>query len=316
MDPQLLALLAAALRGNSGVSGLLGNIDNPLLAVLAGVYDPIAAQGGQAGSLYNQYNASRETNPEIINSILASVESGANPYEIESEIDRIAADNPEFIAASGMTPETLTAMAKDMQGQYTSGQKQDVFSKAGLRNPADVYTMEDVPLPLEAERLIASFRESIEPTFGRESEYKSELRRLAQREQGRKRKAAFGTYEEGSAKDRMARLAFGGELSPEEELKFGGPVTTAMFSKQAPEMAKKALKDSGYQMSADTQAQARALLQNLTNTRQERSNAMKREQAVREGVLRSYEKSGQTPLKDQMNAILRTLSYTAKPKSK
>lgn len=312
MDPQLLALLAAALRGNSGVSGLLGNIDNPLLAVLAGVYDPMAAQGGQAGSLYNQYNASRETNPEIINNILASVESGANPYEIESEIDRLAADNPEFIAASGMTPETLTAMAKDMQGQYSSGQKQDVFSKAGLRNPADIYTMEDVPLPPEAERLISSFRESIEPTLGRESEYKSQLRDLAQREEGRKRKAVFGTYKEGTAKDRMARLSMGGSLSPEEELKFGGPVTSRMLSKKAPEMARKALKESGYAMDADTQAQARALLQNLSNTRQERSNAVKREQAIREGVLRSYEKSGQTPLKDQMNAILRTLSYTAK----
>lgn len=310
-DAQLLQLLASALKGNSGMSGLLGNLDNPLLAVLAGAYDPLAQQGmlgGGGGSLYQQYASSASTNPDIINSIVSSVEQGANPYEIEAQIDQLAESNPEFVAASGMAVDTLKNMAKEMQREYSTGQKNDFWSKAGLRNPADIYTVEDVPLPDEAKYLISSFQAPVMPAMQQRGEAMGSLGDLVKREGKLRRESLMKGASDDSMKSLFKRLALGEEPTPKELARLGGPATARSVQKQAQKDLPKMLNDSDYKPSSTLPREVSNIFNKLAKSKSEQENAFLREQAVREGVLRSYEKSGQTPLKDQLVAMTRLLS--------
>ena len=159
MDKELMKLWFQAMRkGNKNVSGSLGNLDSSLLAYLAGVYDPNTEFGGQdAMPLLSKYGVS---DVPAIQSVLASIQSGADPYSLEADIDALIAENPDFISQTGMQPGTFKELSKAMLEEYQTGSKPKAtwWSKAGLPNPLEMYDITNVPMSAETEAQIAGFR--------------------------------------------------------------------------------------------------------------------------------------------------------------
>ena len=150
VDPELIKLMSAAKGGNKNVSSLLGNLDNSLLTFMAGVYDPLAAQGGSSagggGPLWSQYSG--DTNP-IMRDLMMKIQNGTNKFYLGSYIDSLPAAD---VQATGYSPSDLKGLATGMLKEYTegasssSGASKDPFAKAGLRNPLDLYSTSDMPV--------------------------------------------------------------------------------------------------------------------------------------------------------------------------
>lgn len=151
---QLMAQLSQAKGGNKNLSGLMGNLDNPLLLALAGAIDPLALEQSSGGGLYNQY-ANDPNTPDAVRAIMDYLDQGANKYQIQSELAKMPS---EVITQSGYTPEMLDALASDMYSQRQKGEDKNVFAKAGFRNPSEVYTAADVPLGVDAQLKLAELR--------------------------------------------------------------------------------------------------------------------------------------------------------------
>lgn len=158
MDPELMAAFLGARDNNKNVSGLLGNLDNPMLAFLAGVYDPMAGQAG-GGQLWSSY----ANNPDypIVQDIMKKIQNGADPFYLNSYIDSIAGD-ADF---NGFQDADLKGLAKGLYNEYTGGGSGGGdgaggggggtwWGKAGLRNPTDVYTTADVPLNADVRKML------------------------------------------------------------------------------------------------------------------------------------------------------------------
>lgn len=150
MDPELMKLLASAVGNNKGISGTLNNLDNPLYTMIAGVYDPLAAQGGQSvgggGPLWSQYAG--ETNP-IMRDLMMKIQNGTNKFYLGSYIDSLS---PADVQATGYSPSDLKGLASGLLKEYTegasssSGASKDPFAKAGYRSPTDLYSTSDMPV--------------------------------------------------------------------------------------------------------------------------------------------------------------------------
>jgi hypothetical protein len=150
MDPEMIKLLAAAKAGNKNLSGTLNNLDNPLYTLIAGVYDPLAAQsGGSAGGggpLWSQYAG--ETNP-IMRDLMMKIQNGTNKFYLGSYIDSL---KPEDVQATGYSPSDLKGLATGLLKEYTdgasggSGGSKDTLAKAGYRSPTDLYSTSDMPI--------------------------------------------------------------------------------------------------------------------------------------------------------------------------
>jgi hypothetical protein len=70
------------------------------------------------------------------------VDQGMNGYQIEAQINALDSD---VIKDSGYTDQQLISMGKEMAKEGGKAGS-NVFAKAGLRNPNDIYNVEDVPL--------------------------------------------------------------------------------------------------------------------------------------------------------------------------
>lgn len=147
MDPEAIQMLMQYMKsakgGNKNIGSIAGNLDNPILLALAGVLDPYygSGGGGAGGTVYGQF-ASDPSTPAAVKAVMDYVDQGMNGYQIEAQINNL---DDEVIKNSGYTDEQLISMGKEMSKE--GGKKgSDVFAKAGLRNPNDVYTTADVPL--------------------------------------------------------------------------------------------------------------------------------------------------------------------------
>ena len=140
IDPELLKLFTSSRGSNAKVSGLLGNLDNPMLSFLAGAYDPYAAQSGGVNSAWTKY--ANDPTP-VIQEIISKINDGMDIHQINSLIDSMAQNNVDF---GGFQVNDVKGVAKDLLGKTGSGGKQDMWAKAGLRNPMEVYTTSDVPI--------------------------------------------------------------------------------------------------------------------------------------------------------------------------
>ena len=158
---KLMIQMQQAKGGNKNLSGLLGNMDNPLLLALAGVLDPMSMQdAGQASSLYGQYAGDPNT-PDAVKVLMDYVDQGANKYQIESAINQL---DPNVVNASGYTDDQLISMGVDMVKQRSEGTDKNVFEKAGFRNPNDVYTASDVPLSANSQKRLMELQVEYEST--------------------------------------------------------------------------------------------------------------------------------------------------------
>lgn len=156
MDPELIQLLAAAKLGNKNLSGTLNNLQDPFFTYLAGIYDPIAAQGGMGsntnGPYWSRYSTSEEP---VIQDIISKIRSGADKYQLNSYIDSLSEGGTDLGA---FQVSDLKGVAGQLQKEYSGessgssskgGSKGDPFAKgnaSGFRSPLDLYSISDMPV--------------------------------------------------------------------------------------------------------------------------------------------------------------------------
>lgn len=317
---ELLKLFVQAKSNNKNVSGLLGNLDSPMLALLAGQIDPMAIQAQSSGGLYGQY-ASDPNTPDAVKAIMDFVDQGANKYQIQSSLNSL---DPSVVTASGYTPEQLDAMAADMVKERGDG---DMWSKAGLRNPLDVYTTTDVPINAavalmmnkdskNASKLAKAMSDATMGAYQtrrRSDTQKADIGRIADIVSNRK------TMTSGMASGGMARLADwlkGQNTLSEDRL---SSAIEQFKPKQRGERASYenaiksvygALEDKGVKYKktmseADElskQQRKLGIMKNIENSMVSRNNAYRR------GVLQAYNEMGKTPTQDQLAGMMKFIA--------
>ena len=146
---QMLMAFAAAKQGNKNVGGVLGNLDNPMLAVLAGAYDPRTASGAQGGGgpFWSKYSQSQDP---VIQDIIGKISQGFDKYQLNSYIDSLAAQGQDL---GSFQVGDLKGVASSLQKEYVDGPSasggaasKDPFSKAGIPGPGELYDTSTVPL--------------------------------------------------------------------------------------------------------------------------------------------------------------------------
>lgn len=292
MDPELLNLFLAASKAQGGRSKVLSALNNPWIAMLSGAYDPVAAQGDTvagSGQLWNTY-AGNPDYPEL-QSIINTISQGGDQYQVQEQVNRVLGgkDTAGFFSA-----DNLSKLAQGLYKEYTGGgtssgkaAKQDVFSKAGIRSPLDVYTAQDVPVPDAVNKslvsLIPAFSSIMEKTKQAKAAESGALRdwKSAQNEEAKnvKPKGVPATAYQWYPNEYFA------DTKTQE--------SRTAKKKAASEQSRQAMATSGaMQMEQDKQAAV--------------MDAMKR------GVLRAYQEAGRTPAKDQMANIFKFLASTGK----
>lgn len=161
MDPQVLQmmlLLSQAKRGNKNLSGILGNLDNPIFTAMAGQFDAPSyyggnGAGGTGGSKWQQY---ANSDMPVVHDIMDKIQQGVDNRWLSSYVESLPASGVDM---AGFQTSDLKGLAGDLYKEYnsgTSGGKKDAFSKAGLRSPADVYNIGDVPLDAQQQAWVRS----------------------------------------------------------------------------------------------------------------------------------------------------------------
>jgi len=313
MDPTLLALLASARDRNKNVSGVLGNLDNPLFAYLAGVYDPNTefSSGASDMPMYSRYSSDPNT-PELIRNILSSVEAGYTKYDIEGQIDQLAAANPELLAQTGMQVDTLKSLAGEISKEYSEGagggtSSKTWWKKAGLPNPLELYTTETVPLGETSRQQVAALREPLEMLASKKAARGASVRETLDKARGVK--AAVMKPDDNFGK---SVLGFGAKqlMNILQMPNMPLPTSLAVQSVKGKTKTKKASKDYVDVTSPEYKAYEKAALERA-NVETEISNRKRQEEAIRRGRLRAYEESGKTPTGDAMAAMLKLITKSA-----
>lgn len=312
---QLLAqLMSGAKSGNRNVSGLLGNMDNPLLLALAGQLDPFYGSNASSGGLYGQF-ASDQTTPAAVRSVMDWVDQGMNKYQIEAQINSL----PESVKTdSGYTDDQLIAMGRDMAKERSSSPA-GMFAKAGFRNPTDIYTYEDQPMSSANQATYASYLDAA-------AKNKTAYDYAAQEE--RKAKVAFEKATSGvngvtlprDKVDSLIRVLrsqssipkYGSVLKKiEKQYKAGEPIVLTEddyggFAKD--QNPYKIIQDIG---TRNMDLEAWKKTQRASTRRADAERKIKADEnraiAVAEGNLQSIQAAGRTPFTDQAAALMRFL---------
>jgi hypothetical protein len=277
MDPQVLAmLLSQAKGGNKNLSSLLGNLDNPNLLALAGVLDPYYGQGA-GGTTYGQF-ASDPTTPAAVKAVMDYVDQGMNSYQIEAAINTL---DDDVIKNSGYTDQQLISMGRDMAKE--GGKKgSDVFSKAGLRNPNDVYNISDVPLNESIVKALLGQQTRRKMFDDKAATIKSNLYKTEKA--SRKTKTDLDdTVETIDASNMDYRFAAAAKRLAKKQAKKKGPDKNQPYLDYEYAQAKE-----DYEASVDAARSFDEL-----------------EMATRRGALKRVAEKGQTPYTDQMSTLLK-----------
>lgn len=166
-EMQMMLLMSAARGGNKNLSSVLGNMDNQLLAIMAGAYDPRTAEqsGPGAGSYWSRYSQSEDP---VIQDVIAKISSGADKYQINSYIDSLAAQGQDLGAFQVSDLKGVaTELYKEFTGTGSSGSSssktKSATQKAGIPDPTELYNTSTVPLSSVNEQYIRKLQEDLEP---------------------------------------------------------------------------------------------------------------------------------------------------------
>jgi hypothetical protein len=292
MDPQVVQMLmqymAAAKGGNKNVSSISNNLSDPVLLALAGVLDPYYG-AGDSSTTYGQF-ANDPSTPAAVRAVMDYVDQGMNQYQIEAQINNL---DDKVIKDSGYTDDILISMGRDMVKE--GGKKgSNVFTKAGLRNPNDIYELDDVPLG--------------------QDETESYFNYLKKAQESDKQ---TGTYEQklNVAKSKNKRpKAFRDELLDSVDLDediiypFRGALKRSIKEMPDAELAQRGGFDvMPSQKVRDDVSRAQAEYYDQQSKVQ---GDLLRAQAVREGALRRASQSGRTPFTDQTSTLLKFIAGT------
>lgn len=315
---QLLASqMAGAKAGNKNVSGVMGGMDNPILLALAGAIDPYYSQnvGQQSSPLYGSF-AGDESTPEAVRAVMDWVDQGMNKYQIEAKINTL----PSSVKTdSGFTDQQLIGMGADMADERSSDANKNVFAKAGLRNPNDVYTMADVPVTGKNLSVMSKFLASAQakqPVY-EEAERQSSLQRknagsrIISSDEAKKLSKKIGNRNVWDmysySPTRGAELYLKDIL---DETKGDVDITEFLSGKTFSPDVESALKKTKKRgvMSTSKQDELSRGLVAASDAKNAVSSDLLKAQAVQRGVLRAYQETGRTPFTDQASAYLKFIS--------
>lgn len=140
MDLELLLQFLQAAGTSTGAGRTLNNLDNPLLGLLTGGFDPMTMSPG-AGGDWSRYAGNPEY-PEL-QKIISEIEAGRDQYQISSAVDALTAGGGTL---DGFQPQDFKNLALNLQKEYSGGDNADWFRAAGLSSPLQQYTAETVPM--------------------------------------------------------------------------------------------------------------------------------------------------------------------------
>lgn len=305
MDEQTVQLLAqmmsSAKKGNKNLSSLMGNIDNSILLAMAGALDPYYGQQQSTGSLYSQY-AGDPTTPAAVKAVMDYVDQGMNKYQIEKQINALDLD---VVNDSGYTQKQLIAMGAEMANERTKSGSSDVFSKAGFRNPNDIYSVGDVPMDTGRTARFKKYMSEADVAGKPIGSLESALRKS--------QKKLFDANTQ-NAKER-AKQWVDENISRVGGIDAGGvsmnlaPKMKAEIDKMSDEEVRKEYNLPKAATMADYDAATRNVAA-LADQRTKETLARRKALAVREGALSQAAASGRTPFTDQVQTLLKFISGT------
>lgn len=314
---QMLAQLMSGAKGaNKNVSGLMGNLDNPILLALAGQLDPYYGQAGQMGGSNGIYSsfANDASTPAAVKAIMDWVDQGMNKYQIEAQINNL---DDKVKKDSGYTDEQLIGMGSTMANDRAKGTDKSVFEKAGLRNPNDIYGIEDQPFTDANKALFTKYANQAET-------YNPEIDTLSQRESVARQKLKTSTSDMGSytlsRKDALAAArTMSGNIMPGDyglhgkllgAGKNGVTLTRDDYENVSPfaNQAIRIIKNKGTR-NVDVAAwkDVAAASMNRAALERKKYGAQQRAGAVAEGNLAGVNAAGRTPFTDQVAGLMRFL---------
>ena len=343
---QMLMAFAAAKQGNKNVGGVLGNLDNPMLAVLAGAYDPRTASGAQGGGgpFWSKYSQSQDP---VIQDIIGKISQGFDKYQLNSYIDSLAAQGQDL---GSFQVGDLKGVASSLQKEYVDGPSasggaasKDPFSKAGIPGPGELYDTSTVPLSAPNVKRISDIQTKLAADtagYG-DASYNVETARNALGQgsasvEGDKRLKTgdvFKWLEQSMGKGRGAvalnrvRSHYLNNRSDEISLsdlnqslneagakayKNSNPkgIDVTKFKQGAGEVLGKAKKAQGIGYNKAANAKYDKAMTQKVGMEYLDAGAKQREQAIREGQMQAAAKSGATPSTDAMKQILKFIAAT------
>ena len=142
MDPELMQLFLLAKNSDTGAAGLLKLLTSPQLQLLAGQYDPLAAQGGSAG--LTQRYASDPT--PAIQMMMQQINTGIDKFALSSYIDSLAGSDGQGVDTGSFQIDDLKSLGNALIAERDGTGPKGSKNTGGLRNPTDLYTTADVPV--------------------------------------------------------------------------------------------------------------------------------------------------------------------------
>ena len=316
-ERQMIQFMSAARGGNKNLSGVLGNMDSQLLAILAGAYDPRTAEqsGPGSGPYWSKYSQSEDP---VIQDVIAKITSGADKYQINSYIDSLAAQGQDLGAfqvsdLKGVAGELYKEFTGTGTGSSSSKNKSDT-QKAGIPDPTELYDTSTVPLAIANELYIKKLQDDLAPKvkgYG-DAQYqvkvaRKNLARYADSEKDASSSNGLGGpyvipgkgfLQPAKGYKQKVKNDFGGPyVVPGKGYKVGGKTgSSGKEGKESKPYDKKAAKayDDAMQVLLDIEGKANA--------------AKQREQAVREGQMDYARQSGATPTTDALKMIMKFIS--------
>ena len=342
---QMLMAFAAAKKGNKNVSGVLGNLDSSMLAVLAGAYDPRTASGAQGGGgpFWSKYSQSQDP---VIQDIIGKISQGFDKYQLNSYIDSLAAQGQDL---GSFQVADLKGVASSLQKEYVDGpstsggaKSKDPFSKAGIPGPGELYTTDTVPLSTPNVKRISDIQNKLAADtagYG-DASYNVETARnalghgSASSESDKRLKTGdvFKWLEQsmgkgrGSAALNRVRSHYLNNRTDEislsdlnNSLNEAGAkvyknspqsVDATKFKQGAVEVLGKAKKAQGVGYNKAAQGKYDKAMTQKVGMEYLDAGAKQREQAIREGQMQAAAQSGATPSTDAMKQILKFIAAT------
>lgn len=324
MDPELLQLLFQNARNNNkNVSGVLNNLDSPFLAYLANALDPMTqVDSGGGGSLFAQYE---NYDQPAVQDVLAQIRNGVDKYWLSSYIDSNISD--EDIVASGFQPDDFKGLASALQEDYQKGnQRKDVFSKAGLPSPLDVYDESNMPLDGPLREFVGKYSSDAARMAGLAEKAKKDVsagrnridvaknamssfvKALEQGGSGRVSDMAVRQLREDiSKRDMITDTEWADLVEKYSPAKRGNdPVYEKQYRERVAKASKSLPKISQKDLDSISAAERRA--NDLTYLAKD---AKANEDAVRKFFLTKMQESGKTPLGDSLAAMMRFTANTS-----
>lgn len=153
MDPELMQLFLSAKNSDTGAAGLLKLLTSPQLQLLAGQYDPLAAQGGSAG--LTQRYASDPT--PAIQQMMQQINTGIDKFALSSYVDSLAGQG---VDTGSFQIDDLKSLGNALIAERDGTGPKNSKNAGGLRNPTDLYTTADVPVSQSNIKALSGYRKN------------------------------------------------------------------------------------------------------------------------------------------------------------